>query len=633
MAFFFSKTEEGQQKMKQFTAVLSAGIDLLTAAWVGLAETLMNPLQAIEDYKAAAQDFSDKTVNKIFGGALDWLKANFSKTFATIGLSWQELKGVFVDNSKGITAAQKDVVDATEQIIDAEDKMAEGLSNSGDAWDSAVSKVVDFVEEIKTATKESIAFADAQNKLEKDTIASITSLAKLNGVIEKQTAIADNNVNSWEVRKKAQETAQKATEDYAKTELNLAKQESDIVNTKIKKAKEQGLATNDLYREQAETNEKLIIAQNDYTNKVAENAKLRDEINRDEFEKNLDYMVSNLTSTISTNSEKLANEKTLFDEKKAILEQTKAIAEKGFNDQIAQLQTRTAQTINTNALISESDGAVLLEKVRLLQLGEVEETRLLEVIQERRTAEKDLSNLAVEINQNEIDRKNAADLLNATNKLETKQSHVLAQFDIDRANVAIQQETELIEAEKIGADTSLINQKYAKKNAEINKTELNAKADLTKNTLNDIAVLAGEGSEVGKAAAAGAATISAIQGATAAFSSLARVPLVGPALGAIALAAALVSGYKNVKAIYSVDTGSKGKKGKKVSTPAISKPSMPNIPKPGAADSSKTDSTNMAEFYAERNEDIAGNNNVAVIVDEVTSKQNVQSENENTAVL
>ena len=62
--------------------------------------------------------------------------------------------------------------------------------------------------------------------------------------------------------------------------------------------------------------------------------------------------------------------------------------------------------------------------------------------------------------------------------------------------------------------------------------------------------------------------------ATAAFKSLAGIPIVGPVLGAVAAAAAIAAGLKNVKAILAVKA------------PQIpggsSEPGFANIPSPGA---------------------------------------------------
>ena len=64
--------------------------------------------------------------------------------------------------------------------------------------------------------------------------------------------------------------------------------------------------------------------------------------------------------------------------------------------------------------------------------------------------------------------------------------------------------------------------------------------------------------EVGKAAATAQAVIKTYEGATAAYASLAGIPIVGPALGAVAAAAAIAAGLANVQAIQSTTFGSKG---------------------------------------------------------------------------
>jgi hypothetical protein len=92
-----------------------------------------------------------------------------------------------------------------------------------------------------------------------------------------------------------------------------------------------------------------------------------------------------------------------------------------------------------------------------------------------------------------------------------------------------------------------------------------AALSVTSDALGAASQLAGEQTAVGKGLAIAQTTISTYAGAQAAFSSLAAIPIVGPALGAIAAAAAVVSGIANVKKIVSVKAP-----GAVSSTPAIS---------------------------------------------------------------
>ena len=74
------------------------------------------------------------------------------------------------------------------------------------------------------------------------------------------------------------------------------------------------------------------------------------------------------------------------------------------------------------------------------------------------------------------------------------------------------------------------------------------------NTLKQASSLLGEATDAGKAAAIAATTIDTYQSATAAYKSLAGIPVVGPALGGVAAGVAVVAGLANVKKILSVKT-------------------------------------------------------------------------------
>jgi hypothetical protein len=74
------------------------------------------------------------------------------------------------------------------------------------------------------------------------------------------------------------------------------------------------------------------------------------------------------------------------------------------------------------------------------------------------------------------------------------------------------------------------------------------------NTLKQAASLLGESTDAGKAAAIAAATIETYQSAVSSYNSLSGIPIVGPALGAVAAGVAVASGIANVKKILSVKT-------------------------------------------------------------------------------
>lgn len=142
-------------------------------------------------------------------------------------------------------------------------------------------------------------------------------------------------------------------------------------------------------------------------------------------------------------------------------------------------------------------------------------------------------------------------------------------------------EKDFVEDMKLLADTSVeYDKKQSEKRKKIAEDEANAKEAWLEHLLafaSDIAKsgakLIGEQTVVGKALAISAATIDTYKAATSAYASMAGIPIVGPALGAAAAAAAVMSGLANVKAILATKTD-----GKSTSMPAVGATMMTAAP-------------------------------------------------------
>lgn len=94
-----------------------------------------------------------------------------------------------------------------------------------------------------------------------------------------------------------------------------------------------------------------------------------------------------------------------------------------------------------------------------------------------------------------------------------------------------------------------LNQEQSEKERELDKLTANAKVDVAQQTFANLKSIFGENSKVGKAAAIAETVINTYKSATAAYASMSGIPLVGPALGAIAAGAAVAAGIANVKKI------------------------------------------------------------------------------------
>jgi len=134
----------------------------------------------------------------------------------------------------------------------------------------------------------------------------------------------------------------------------------------------------------------------------------------------------------------------------------------------------------------------------------------------------------------------------------------------------------------------------------------NERLNIAKNTLNDLTKIAGEESATGKALAITATTIDTFQSAQASYKSLAGIPVIGPALGGVAAAAAVAMGLKNIAAIRGANSSGGGGGGGNISAPNTNTPAPQMMS--GAFDISGGVAPEPLEAY--------------VITDKMTSSQN-----------
>jgi hypothetical protein len=141
----------------------------------------------------------------------------------------------------------------------------------------------------------------------------------------------------------------------------------------------------------------------------------------------------------------------------------------------------------------------------------------------------------------------------------------------------------------ITTNAELKKQSKSLSDAEIKRMQLEAdwqaktteqKVATVQNGLAGIAANLGKETAAGKAAAIASATISTYQGATDSYKSLAGIPIVGPALGFAAAAAAVAAGFANIKAITSTKTPQTAGMGSGGSAPSVARPSAPTSAPP-----------------------------------------------------
>ena len=145
-------------------------------------------------------------------------------------------------------------------------------------------------------------------------------------------------------------------------------------------------------------------------------------------------------------------------------------------------------------------------------------------------------------------------LTDLQNRTEIESTNALAQIELEKQINEIRRRNEISEAEKTGADISLINQKYAKLDADLEFKKNQTKLQMAAGFFANMSTIFGKQTALGKAAAAVETTINTYASATAAYKAMAGIPVVGPALGIAAAAAAVAAGLQNVKQILAVNT-------------------------------------------------------------------------------
>lgn len=235
-------------------------------------------------------------------------------------------------------------------------------------------------------------------------------------------------------------------------------------------------------------------------------------------------------------------------------------------------------------------------------------------------------------------------------EMELAQENLFAQLDMEKQAMDEKRTYELdlidklaIDKEQKAALSQKIADKYAKAEIAIEKAKTQAKLSLAADFAGNIATIAGEGTEIGKAAAVAQTTISTYQAATGAYASLASIPYVGPVLGAAAAAAAVVSGLANVKQILAVNTdltsAAGGGGGSSTTSAASANPtlSLPTAASPtiGQGIVSRETSDNSASVIKQGFAEALQENPLrpTLVIDDVTAAQNTQASNAKTATI
>lgn len=548
---FFTSSEEGQNAWARFSAAGSTALAKVTDALAAFGKKLLEPKQLITDLT----NLFENTFGKILKGVFESISAQADRFFLTINKGYQQIKNLFTENTKGIEDVQKRIDASNERLVNANKLIVEGVNNTKQAFNDAISAIKDFANETLEAIKAAQLIADRQAALDKQTRASLVANAK----------------DRLQIAKLKNEFAQK---DILNDEQRLAKLDE------IFKLEKQILDRN------------LSIAQQKYEIRKAQNA------------------LSNTTKEDLDEEAKLLAD--VYDVRAANFEKTKEL-----EGQRAELVLKVKNdAINAQKAIEKA------ETDRLKAGAEAE----LEALNNEIKLIKELDQASLNAQEQRLQ----AHIIELDAEHEASKRNVFRALDLEREKLITQRAQEIEFAEKIGADTAAIRQKYANADLEIERAKTDAKLALAEGFAGNLKTIFGEQTAIGKAAAVAETTINTYRGATAAYAALAGIPVVGPALGIAAAAAAVVAGLANVKKILAVKSG---------------------LPESGAgtpsgvsASTGDTGVSNAALVAPSINQGIVSretltnkNNQVqtqgVLVVDSVTAAQQKQTSNSKTAII
>lgn len=422
------------------------------------------------------------------------------------------------------------------------DGITELLGGVAKAFEWITEKVVNLLSSIGLITEETTKAANAAKALTKQELAiyeaetnNLVTLSAMRRELEAQRTIVGDQLKTAEERNLAAQKAiaiskqmEKAEIDVLQQKYNQIKAQNELSYTSKEDRRAEMQALADLQARQADyigqrkelENQasgivKTQIAANAAAYKAAESAKAQAAIK---------------AAQDAENQKRALQEAT-------IKQMETALTALNLSMQAKELENDTIgmKIENEKAYVEES---LKLEKYRLEQ----------GLITKQEYANKEAEfNLGIQ--QLEMQRKEEQDALmrereatDAANLHELKMAEVTNEFDMRQMQLDAQYAQEMANAEKIGADTALIQAKYEKAKEANTRARVNAELTMTAGLAGQMSTLLGEQSAIGKAFGVVQATINTYLGATKALAT-------GGILGIAQAAVVIAFGMKQVATI------------------------------------------------------------------------------------
>lgn len=173
LAAHFKSSEEGQKDYNEITSatnvILGNLSDVAADSGKSLLEMIKNPLIQLERFRnflSNMVNFFKNTFGQAIIGQVELVGLEFKRFFSLVGLGWNELKDLFIDNTEGVELASEKLDKLQKDIADSQQKRNQGVKNFFETSEAAARKANDsfkrFAEENIKETKEAIKLANIQ---------------------------------------------------------------------------------------------------------------------------------------------------------------------------------------------------------------------------------------------------------------------------------------------------------------------------------------------------------------------------------------------------------------------------------------------------------------------------------------
>lgn len=416
------------------------------------------------------------------------------------------------------------------RILDGITNMLSGVAK---AFEWVSEKVVNLLSSIGLITEETTKAANAAKALSKQELAiyeaetnNLVTLSAMRRELEAQRTIVGDQLKTVEERNAAAQKAiaiskqmEKAEIDVLQQKYNQIKAQNELSYTSKEDRRAEMQALADLQARQAE----YISQRKELENQASGIVKAQIAANAAAFKANEEKKKAAAIKAAqdAEKAKRELQEQTIkqFEEARTKLELS--LQEKEIGNGSIKLKLE-----NEKAYVEES---LKLERYRLEQ-GLISQQEFANREQAFRLGVLQLEQqMREEQDRTEKERK----ALDEANLRELQSANITNEYELRQAALDAQYQQEIAAAEKIGADTALIQSKYEKAKEDNTRARVNAELTMTAGLAGQMSTLLGEESAIGKAFGVVQATINTYLGAT---KALAQGGILGIAQAAIVIA-------------------------------------------------------------------------------------------------